>query len=63
MLLSKLDSDQQELLYQLNRITMILYNTESYLAGNGKPEEPDQHDSIKTGSWSADIIPEVHDFI
>ena len=62
-MLQKLDPNQKEPLYQLNRINMIFYNTESYLAGDGKPEEPDQHDSIKTGSWSADMIPEVHDFI
>ena len=55
----KLDPDQQEPLYKLNHINMILYNTGSQSPGDDKPEEPDQHDVIKTGPWSADIVPEV----
>ena len=41
-----LDPDQQEPLYQLNRIIMMLLNTSSRSAGAFIPVEPDQPDVI-----------------
>ena len=61
-----LNLDQQEHLYQWNWISMVLYKTVSWSAGDDKPEVSDQNDVIKTGSCSADAIPEEHgqhDFI
>ena len=40
---------------------MMLCNTGSSPAGDVKAEEPDQHDVLKKGSGSADIIQEEPD--
>ena len=37
-----LDPDQQATLYQKNRASMLLYNTEAWSAGEFIPEEPGQ---------------------
>ena len=42
-------------------VSMMPYNTGPWAAGDAKPEEPVQHDVIKTGSCSADVIPEEPD--
>ena len=50
------------MVYQKNRINLILYNTGSWSAGSFTPTEPVQHDVIQHWILSAgDVIPEEPD--